>query len=54
VPGKNAQGLPHIMRFKSLDLRYAYYQQTGASSYRVNNRADLVANIISFDLGFAL
>ena len=54
VPGKNAQGLPRVMRFKSLDLRYAHYQQTGASSYSVGDRADLVANIISFDLGFAL
>lgn len=54
VPGKNAQGLPHVMRFKSLDLRYANYQQTGASIYTAANRADLKANIISFDLGFAL
>ena len=54
VPGKNAQGLPRIMRFKSLDLRYAHYQQTGATTYSAGNRADLVANIISFDLGFAL
>ena len=54
VPGKNAQGLPRVMRFKSLDLRYAHYQQTGAATYSVGNRADLVANIISFDLGFAL
>ena len=52
VPGKNAQGLPRVMRFKSLDLRYAHYQQTGASSYAAGDRADLVANIISFDLGF--
>ena len=44
VPGKNAQGLPRIMRFKSLDLRYAHYQQS----------TDLVANIVSFDMGFAL
>jgi hypothetical protein len=54
VPGKNAQGLPRVMRFKSLDLRYAHYQQTGASNYAVQDRADLIANIISFDLGFAL
>lgn len=54
VPGKNAQGLPRVMRFKSLDLRYANYQQIGSSSYTVANRADLKANIISFDLGFAM
>jgi hypothetical protein len=54
VPGKNAQGLPRVMRLKSLDLRYAHYQQTGATSYSAANRADLLANIISFDLGFAL
>jgi hypothetical protein len=54
VPGKNAQGLPRVMRFKSLDLRYAHYQQTGASSYAAQDRADLTANIVSFDLGFAL
>ena len=44
VPGKNAQGLPRVMRFKSLDLRYAHYQRS----------TDLTANIVSFDLGFAL
>jgi hypothetical protein len=54
VPGKNAQGLPRVMRFKSLDLRYAHYQQTGSASYSAADRADLVANIVSFDLGFAL
>ncbi|MBO2011388.1 DUF3570 domain-containing protein [Hymenobacter negativus] len=54
VPGRNAQGLPRVMRFKSLDLRYAHYQQTGSSSYAAQDRADLIANIISFDLGFAL
>ena len=54
VPGTNAQGLPRVMRFKSLDVRYANYQQTGANSYTAANRADLKANIISFDLGFAL
>ncbi|MGY3088972.1 hypothetical protein ACVWYF_002012 [Hymenobacter sp. UYAg731] len=54
VPGKNAQGLPRVMRFKSLDVRYANYRQTGSSIYTAANRADLKANIISFDLGFAL
>ena len=54
VPGKNAQGLPHVMRLKSLDLRYAHYQQFGSSIYATGDRADLVSNIISFDLGFAL
>ncbi|MBU6120793.1 DUF3570 domain-containing protein [Hymenobacter siberiensis] len=54
VPGKNAQGLPRVMRFKSLDVRYANYQQTGSSIYLAADRADLKANIISFDLGFAL
>ena len=54
VPGKNAQGLPRIMRLRSLDLRYANYQQTGAFSYSAANRADLRASIITFDLGFAL
>ncbi len=44
VPGQNAQGQPRIMRLKSLDLRYAHYQRS----------TDLVANIVSFDLGFAL
>ena len=44
VPGKNMQGLPRIMRLKSLDLRYAHYQQS----------SNLIANIMSFDLGFAL
>ncbi|MCI1186590.1 DUF3570 domain-containing protein [Hymenobacter sp. DH14] len=54
VPGKNAQGLPRVMRFKSLDLRYAHYQQFGSTVYAAADRADLVSNIISFDLGFAL
>ena len=54
VPGKNAQGLPRVMRFKSFDLRYAYYQQVGSTIYAADQRADLVANVISFDLGFAL
>ena len=44
MPGKNAQGLPRVIRFKSLDLRYAHYQRS----------TDLTANIVSFDLGFAL
>ena len=44
VPGQDAQGRPRIMRLKSLDLRYAHYQRS----------TDLVANIVSFDLGFAL
>ena len=44
VPGTTAQGLPRVMRFKSLDLRYAHYQRS----------TDLAANIVSFDLGFAL
>ena len=54
VPGKNAQGLPRVMRLKSLDLRYAHYQQFGSTMYAADQRADLVANIVSFDLGFAL
>ena len=54
VPGKNAQGLPRVMRLKSLDLRYAHYQQFGSTIYNAADRADLVANIVSFDLGFAL
>ena len=54
VPGKNAQGLPRVMRLKSLDLRYAHYQQFGSTIYAAADRANLVANIISFDLGFAL
>ena len=54
VPGKNAQGLPRVMRLKSLDLRYAHYQQFGSTIYATGDRADLVSNIISFDLGFAL
>ena len=54
VPGRNAQGLPRVMRLKSLDLRYAHYQQFGATIYAAGQRADLVSNIISFDLGFAL
>jgi hypothetical protein len=54
VPGKNSQGLPRVMRFKSLDLRYAHYQQTGSTIYATQDRADLIADIISFDLGFAL
>jgi hypothetical protein len=44
VPGQNTQGLPRVMRLKSLDLRYAHYQRS----------TDLVADIVSFDLGFAL
>ncbi len=44
VPGKDRQGLPRLMHFKSIDLRYAYYQRS----------TDLVAKIVSFDLGFAL
>ncbi|GAC1601143.1 MAG: DUF3570 domain-containing protein [Hymenobacter sp.] len=44
VPGQDAQGRPRLMRLKSLDLRYAHYQRS----------TDLVANIVSFDLGFAL
>ncbi len=54
VPGHNAQGLSHVMRLKSLDLRFAHYQQLGSTIYAVGQRADLVSNIISFDLGFAL
>ncbi len=54
VPGKNAQGLPRVMRLKSLDLRYAHYQQRGSPIYDVADRADLVADIVTFDLGFAL
>ena len=54
VPGKNAQGLPRVMRLKSLDLRFAHYQQYGSTIYAAGDRADLVSNIISFDLGFAL
>ena len=54
VPGNNAQGLPRVMRLKSFDLRYAHYQQLGSTIYAASDRADLVANIITFDLGFAL
>ena len=54
VPGTNAQGLPRVMRLKSVDLRYAHYQQVGSTIYAAANRADLTANIITFDLGFAL
>ncbi|MFD2721459.1 DUF3570 domain-containing protein [Hymenobacter monticola] len=54
VPGQDGQGRPRVMRLKSLDLRYANYWQTGASTYSAANRADLKANIVSFDLGFAL
>ncbi|MBF9219881.1 DUF3570 domain-containing protein [Hymenobacter ruricola] len=54
VPGQDAQGRPRVMRLKSLDVRYANYQQTGASIYSAADRADLKANIVSFDLGFAL
>ena len=54
VPGKNAQGLPRVMRLKSLDLRYANYRQTGSTTYSAADRADLVSSIVSFDLGFAL
>jgi len=44
VPGHDGQGRPRVMRFKSADLRYAHYQRS----------TDLAANIVSFDLGFAL
>ena len=44
VPGQDAQGRPRVMRLRSLDLRYAHYQQS----------TDLVADIVSFNLGFAL
>ena len=44
VPGQDSQGRPRVMRLKSLDLRYGHYQQS----------TDLIANIVSFDLGFAL
>ncbi|MBF9141996.1 DUF3570 domain-containing protein [Hymenobacter properus] len=54
VPGQDGQGRPHVMRLKSLDVRYANYQQTGSSIYSAADRADLKANIVSFDLGFAL
>ena len=54
VPGKNAQGLPRVTRLKSLDVRYAHYQQLGSTAYATGDRANLMANIISFDLGFAL
>ncbi|WP_305031935.1 DUF3570 domain-containing protein [Hymenobacter convexus] len=54
VPGQDGQGRPRVMRLKSLDLRYANYQQTGSTIYTTADRADLKANIISFDLGFAL
>ncbi|WP_201981478.1 DUF3570 domain-containing protein [Hymenobacter rubidus] len=54
VPGQDAQGRQHVMRLKSLDLRYANYQQTGSSIYSAADRADLKANIVSVDLGFAL
>ena len=54
VPGQDAQGRPRVMRLRSLDVRYANYQQTGSSIYTAADRADLKANIISFDLGFAL
>ncbi|UOQ99087.1 DUF3570 domain-containing protein [Hymenobacter sp. 5317J-9] len=54
VPGQDAQGRPHVMRLKSFDLRYANYQQTGTSIYSPADRPDLKANIVSFDLGFAL
>ena len=54
VPGQDAQGRPRVMRLKSLDVRYANYQQTGSSAYSPADRADLKANILSFALGFAL
>jgi len=44
VPGHDGQGRPRLMRFKSVDLRYAHYQRS----------TDLTANIVSFDLGFGL
>ena len=44
VPGKDPQGRPRVARLKSVDLRYAHYQRS----------TDLVANIVSFDLGLAL
>jgi len=44
LPGQDAAGRPHLLRFKSLDLRYAHYQRS----------TDLVANIASFALGFGL
>ncbi|MDB5235262.1 MAG: hypothetical protein JWR44_2255 [Hymenobacter sp.] len=44
VPGHDNQGRQHLMRFKSIDLRYAHYQRS----------TDLTADIVSFDLGFAL
>ena len=43
VPGHDRQGRPHLMRFKTVDLRYAHYQRT----------TDLAADVISFDLSFA-
>lgn len=44
VPGHDGLGRPHIMRFKSIDLRYAHYERS----------TDLTANIVSFDMGFSL
>jgi hypothetical protein len=54
VPGQDGQGRPRVMRLKSLDVRYANYWQLGSTSYGAADRADLNANIVSFDLGFAL
>ncbi|MBD2767372.1 DUF3570 domain-containing protein [Hymenobacter sp. BT664] len=44
VPGHDQLGRAHLLRFKSVDLRYAHYQRS----------TDLTANIVSFDLGFGL
>ncbi|MBF9238350.1 DUF3570 domain-containing protein [Hymenobacter sp. BT683] len=44
VPGHDRAGRPRVMRFRAVDLRYAHYQRS----------TDLTADILSFDLGFAL
>ncbi len=44
VPGHDRAGRARVMRFRSVDLRYAHYQRS----------TDLTADILSFDLGFAL
>ena len=44
VPGHDSQGRPRLMRFRAIDMRYAHYQRS----------TDLTADILSFDLGFAL
>ena len=44
VPGQDAQGRPRVMRLRSLDLRYAHYQQS----------TDLVANIVGAVAGTAI